>query len=47
MRTQEQYNEDLNYLLDLITTVAQDHYLPVRIILADLGILNTDREGER
>jgi hypothetical protein len=39
MRTLEQYVEDVDMLLDLLTTVAHEHDRTVDTMLADLGSL--------
>jgi hypothetical protein len=47
MKTREQYIEDVGIMLDLLTTVAQEHHVDIFFLLQDLRGLQTDREENR
>jgi hypothetical protein len=46
-KTREQYIEDVGIMLDLLTTVAQEHNVDVRLLLLDLRGMLSDLEESR
>ena len=43
-KTNEQYIEDVGIMLDLLTTVAQEHNVDIRLLLLDLRGMLSDLE---